>query len=83
MKIRDGYISYKNAKGLHDFETLGGFELINGKPKQIPITKFSLRSRKRELVEQGCEVLNVQLRTYEVENNKYAELIDPVKTEQL
>lgn len=79
--IKEGYISYKK-NGLDSFEFSGGFNLINDKPKQIKFTKSRLKNRIKEL-QKDCVVYFAEIITYKVENNEYAELIDPIKTETI
>lgn len=83
MKIKDAYIGYTKPNGLQDFETFGGFQLMNEKPKQVEFTKAEVEIRIKELQSEDCIITTAEISTFEVENSIFAELIDPIKTETL
>lgn len=81
-KIKDGYISFVNEDGRLEWYWLGGFNMVDGKPKQIKVNKTMIKKEIKTLEDvRGCVVTYAEICTYEVENNEYAELIDPIKRE--
>lgn len=78
-KIKEGYISYTNTDGRWEPEYYGGFELVNDRPVQVKFTKKEIKDRIKKLKAMGCDVTFAEISTYNVEDSKDAELIDPVK----
>lgn len=83
MNIKDGYISYTSKDNIQGFEHFGGFELIDNKPKQVRFTKTELKKRAVKLIKLGYKIGIIEICTYDVDNDEYAELIDPIKRENL
>ena len=82
-RIKDGYIAFINKEGREESEWFGGFELVNGKPKQVRVNRQMLNLRIKQLINEGCKVTIAEISTYMVENSEYAETIDPIRTERV
>ncbi len=77
--IRDGYIATIYERGHQEGFWYGFFDIVNGKPKQIPVSKAALLKEKKRLEKAGYKILMIEIAHYEVDVDD-PHMVDPFKT---